>query len=255
MDKIYNEESLKSFNPTGEVIVALIIIGVLIVFAIIVGILAKRADYKKRPKGPLLLVEWAVEKLDAFVLDTMGSGFDNFGGVLLGIIPFLFLSFIIGITGLPTPMNNMAVPLSLSLVTFFFIHFTAARYNKLKYFKRFIDPIPVFLPINLVSMWAPLISMTLRMFGNAVVGWVLISLVNWGLGSASSAIFSFVGGGASTIFISPIVTPVLHAYFDVFSSFIQTMVFVFLTVLFIAQEKPEDIEEEAIFASRKEVNV
>lgn len=253
MDKIYNQETLSRFNPTGEVIIALILIGVLIILAIVVGILAKKADYKKRPKGLLLLAEWGVEKLDAFVSDTMGSGFENFGGVLLGIIPFLFLSFIIGITGLPTPMNNMAVPLSLALVTFFFIHFTAARYNKIRYFKRFIDPIPVFLPINLVSMWAPLISMTLRMFGNAVVGWVLLSLVNWSLESASSAIFAFMNSGANQIFLVPLVTPVLHAYFDVFSGFIQTMVFVFLTVLFIAQEKPEDIEEASI-ASRKEVN-
>lgn len=255
MDKIYNSETLSKFNPTGEVIIALILISVLIILAIIVGILAKRADFKKRPKGLLLLVEWAVEKLDAFVLDTMGEGFDNFGGVLLGIIPFLFLSFIIGITGLPTPMNNMAVPLSLALVTFFFIHFTAARYNKIHYFKRFIDPIPVFLPINLVSMWAPLISMTLRMFGNAVVGWVLLSLVNWSLESASTAIFSFISGGASQIFLVPILTPLLHAYFDLFSGFVQTMVFVFLTALFIAQEKPDDIEQEASIASRKEVNV
>lgn len=255
MDKIYSSESLSKFSPTGEVIVTLILIGILIILAIIVGILAKKADFKKRPKGLLLLVEWGVEKLDAFVEDTMGRGFENFGGVLLGIIPFLFLSMVIGITGLPTPMNNMAVPLSLALVTFFFIHFTAARYNKIRYFKRFIEPIPVFLPINLVSMWAPLISMTLRMFGNAVVGWVLISLVNWSLESASSAIFAFMNSGASQIFLVPLVTPVLHAYFDVFSGFIQTMVFVFLTVLFIAQEKPEDINEEAIIASRKEVNV
>lgn len=254
MDKIYNSETLSKFNPTGEVIVALFLIGILIIFAIIVGILAKKADYKKRPKGILLLVEWAVEKLDAFTADTMGSGFENFGGILLGIIPFLFLSFIIGITGLPTPMNNLAVPLSLALVTFFFIHFTAARYNKIRYFKRYIEPIPVFLPINLVSMWAPLVSMTLRMFGNAIVGWVLMSLVNWSLESASAALFSFMGStGASTIFLVPIVTPVLHAYFDVFSGFIQTMVFVFLTALFVAQEKPEDIDEVEL-ASRKEVN-
>lgn len=254
MGSIYNAETLSKFNPSGEVIIALILIGILIILAIVVGILAKRADYKKRPKGLLLLVEWGVEKIDGFTADTMGRGFENFGGVLLGIIPFLFLSFIVGITGLPTPMNNLAVPLSLSLVTFFFIHYTAARYNKWKYFKRFIDPIPVFLPINLVSMWAPLISMTLRMFGNAIVGWVLLSLVNWSLESASSAIFSFMNSGASQIFLVPILTPVLHAYFDLFSGFIQTMVFVFLTALFIAQEKPEEIDEEAVIASRKEIN-
>ena len=248
----YSSESFKSFNPTGEIIVALLIIGVLMILAIVVGILAKKADPIKKPKGLLLLVEWCVEKLDGTVHETMGRGFENFGGLLLAIIPFLFLSFTIGITGLPTPMTNIAVPLTLALITFILIHITSIRYTRWRYFKRFVDPIPVFLPVNLISMWAPLISMTLRMFGNAIVGWVLISLLNSLLGNISAAIFSFAPAGLNSVFITPIVTPVFHAYFDLFSGFIQTMVFVFLTMLFIAQERPEDVETEVALATRKE---
>ena len=252
MEKYKDPNIWKTFNPSGELLVTLGIVFVLIVLAIIVGIKARRADPLKRPKGLLLVVEWVVEKLDAFTSDTMGSGFDNFGGILLGLVPFLFLSFTIGITGLPTPMNSLAVPLTLAFVTFCLIHFTAMRYNKIKYFKRYVDPFPVFLPINLLSMWAPLLSMTLRLFGNAVVGFVLCGLINTSLESVSTAIFSFIDSGASGLFLVPIVTPVLHAYFDLFSGFIQTMVFVFLTVLLVAQEKPEEVVEEAALAFRKE---
>ena len=252
MDKYSDPNIFKTFNPTGEIIVALGIILVLILLAIYVGIRAKFADPLKRPKGLLMIAEWAVEKLDNFTAESMGPGFDNFGGLLLAIIPFCFLSFIIGITGLPTPMNNLAVPLTLALVTFALIHFTSMRFTKLHYFKRYVDPFPVFLPINLMSMWAPLLSMTLRMFGNAIVGWVLLGLINSGLESVSSMIFSFVGDGASSIFLVPIVTPLLHAYFDLFSGFVQTMVFTFLTALFISQERPDDIQIEGAKAPRKE---
>lgn len=252
MAGIYTEEYLKFGFPSAAIFIGLCIIFVLIVLAIIVGIKARKADPKKASKGLLMIVEWAVEKLDAFVSDTMGEGFENFGGILLGLIPFLFLSFIIGITGLPTPMNNLAVPLTLALVTFFFIHYTAVRYNHWRYFKRFIDPFPFFLPINLISMWAPLISMSIRMFGNAIVGWVLLSLVNWSLESVSASLFAFIHSGANQIFLVPIATPLLHAYFDLFSGFIQTMVFVFLTALFIAQEKPEDLDNSVAMATRKE---
>lgn len=255
MDKYQDPSIWTTFNPSGEIIVALAVAAVLIVLAIIVGILARHADPLKRPKGLLKVVEWCVEKLDAFVYDIMGSGFENFGGILLALIPFLFIGFTIGITGLPSPINNLAVPLTLALVTFALIHFTAMRYNKGRYFKRFIDPLPVFLPINLLSMWAPLISMTLRMFGNGVVGWVLISIVNNALESASTAIFGgVIAGGGAGVFLVPVVTPVLHAYFDLFSGFVQTMVFVFLTCLFIAQERPDEVETEAVMASRKEVS-
>lgn len=246
-------ERMTKFSPSGETIVFLGICLVLIILFIIVGIKAKLADPLKRPKGLLLIAEMCVEKLDNFVKETMGEGFDNFGGFLLGLIPTLFLSFIIGITGLPTPMTNLAVPFTFALVTFVLIHATSVRYTKLKYFKRFVDPIPVFLPMNLLSMWAPLLSMTLRMFGNAVVGWVLLGLLNTGLENLSATLFSFVPAGPNSIFLVPILTPLLHAYFDLFSGFVQTMVFVFLTALFIAQERPEDIEEEAKMASRKEV--
>ncbi len=244
---------MTKFSPSGETIIFLGICLVLIILFIIVGIKAKLADPLKRPKGLLLIAEMCVEKLDNFVKETMGEGFDNFGGFLLGLIPTLFLSFIIGITGLPTPMTNLAVPFTFALVTFVLIHATSVRYTRWKYFKRFVDPIPVFLPMNLLSMWAPLLSMTLRMFGNAVVGWVLLGLLNTGLENLSATLFSFVPAGPNSIFLVPILTPLLHAYFDLFSGFVQTMVFVFLTALFIAQERPEDIEEEAKMASRKEV--
>lgn len=246
-------ERMTKFSPSGETIIFLGICLVLIILFIIVGIKAKLADPLKRPKGLLLIAEMCVEKLDNFVKETMGEGFDNFGGFLLGLIPTLFLSFIIGITGLPTPMTNLAVPFTFALVTFVLIHATSVRYTRWKYFKRFVDPIPVFLPMNLLSMWAPLLSMTLRMFGNAVVGWVLLGLLNTGLENLSATLFSFVPAGPNSIFLVPILTPLLHAYFDLFSGFVQTMVFVFLTALFIAQERPEDIEEEAKMASRKEV--
>ena len=252
MDKYTNPETYKSFNPSGEIIVALGIICVLTILAIIVGILAKTANPLKRPKGLLKIVEWAVEKLDAFSQDTMGPGFENFGGILLGIIPFMFISFTIGIIGLPTPMNSLAVPLSLALVTFILIHYTSIRFTHFRYFKRYVEPFAVFLPINLLSMWAPLLSMTLRMFGNALVGWVLLGLLNGALESLSASVFSFINSGANQLFFVPIATPLLHAYFDLFSGFVQTMVFVFLTVLFISQERPDDIETGTVSVSRKE---
>lgn len=252
MEKYSDPNIWKTFNPSGELLVTFGIIFVLIILAVIVGIEARRADPLKRPKGLLLIVEWVTEKLDAFVADAMGVGFENFAGILLGIIPFLFLSFTIGLVGLPTPMNSLAVPLSLAMVSFCLIHFTAMRYKKMKYFSRYIEPFPFFLPINLMSMWAPLLSMTLRLFGNAIVGFVLCGLINGALESLSSMIFGFIGSGASELFLVPIITPVLHAYFDLFSGFIQTMVFVFLTVLLVAQEKPEEIDEEVLITSRKE---
>lgn len=253
MSNLISEENLK-FAPNLETIVCLSLCLILMIVFIVTGFIARHADYKKSPRGLLFFFDFVIEKLDNFVSETMGPGFPEFGGILLGIIFFLFSNFIIGLTGLPTPMTYLPVPLSLGLFTFLMIHFTAIRENKLKYFKRFVDPFPIFLPANLLSMWAPLLSLTLRMFGNAVVGWVLISLINWGLENASAMIFATTVGGPSDLLLVPIVTPILHAYFDVFSTCIQTLVFTFLTALFVAQEKSEP-EEDLTVGSRKEAIV
>ncbi len=244
MSEIYSKEDFLTWDIAGETIVALIVVGILIILAIVIFILAKRANPLKRPKGLLMVVEAGVEKLDAFVVSTMGKGFENFGGILLAVVPLIFLCFIIGITGLPTPMSSLNVPFSLGLILFFSIHLTSVRYTKLAYFKRYIEPLPFFLPINLLSMWAPLLSVTLRMFGNAVVGWVMLSLLNYVLEIASAAIFSFMPAGVNSIFLVPILTPILHVYFDLISGVIQTMVFTFLFSLYVAQERPDEEEVE-----------
>ena len=53
-----------------------------------------------------------------------------------------------------------------------------------------------------------------------------------GLFGASGGVFNFIG---------PIIAPVLHAYFDLFAGFIQTLVFVTLTMVLIGNDIPEDV--------------
>ena len=239
MGDLYPAEKLK-FHLSGEVITALIIVAVIFLLSIYVFIRAKTANPLKRPKGILLLMEIAVSKIDDFVKDTMGKGFENYGGLFLGQLIFLALGFLVGLLGLPTPMTNLSVPLCLGLSTFLLIHITSIRFTKIRYFKRYVEPIFVFLPINLLSMWAPLISLTFRLFGNALAGFVLLTLAN----SALSTLGDMIARGAEwgQLVTIGVGTPVLHAYFDVVSALIQSIVFLYLTALLVAQEKPEDIE-------------
>ena len=228
-------------NITGELVSSLIVILIIVILSLIVGILAAKQNPLKKPKGLLLIAEMGVNFFDNFSRDLVGTTLPNFGGFIMGVAMYLFISFIFGLTGLPSPVTYMAVPLSLGLVTFLLIHYTSARYTKWRYFKRYIDPIPIFLPINLISMWAPLLSLTLRLFGNAIAGWALLSIVEYALRDLSSTLFSFIQSEWNQVFLAPIPLAILHAYFDVFSGLIQTFVFILLTSIFIGQEIPEDI--------------
>lgn len=246
MDRIVEILLSTEFNneTIGSLFSSFCVMLIIIVICIIVNIKARRVDPLKKPKGIVFLFEFGVTFFDNFVDDLMGPKFKGFGGFLFAVASYLFLSFIFGLTGLPSPMTNMAIPLSLGFLTFCLIHITSIRYQKGAYFKRFIDPFPFFLPVNLLSMWAPLLSLTLRLFGNALAGFTLMSVVYFALENVSQMFFSFIDGGASTIFIAPLITPVLHAYFDLFSGFIQTTVFIMVSSLFILSEVPE--EEEVV---------
>lgn len=233
-----------SSGLSGETISSLMVMGILILLAFYVAIRARFADPLKKPKGILFLVEVGVNFFDNLTESLMGKRYRNFGGVIMGIAAYLFISFIWGLTGLPSPITYLATPLSLGLIAFTMIHINAMRFNKWKYFKRFIEPVPLFLPVNLISMWAPLLSLTMRLFGNALAGWTLMTLVYGAFNSIGGVVINFVNNSQLHVggIIAPFITPLLHAYFDLFSGVIQTCVFMFLTMIFISNEGPEEDE-------------
>ena len=237
-----------SSGLSGNTISSLIIVGIICLLCFYVAIRARFANPLKKPKGILFLAEVGVTFFDNLVASLMGRHYKGMGGIFLAIAVYLFIAFIWGLTGLPAPTVYLATPLSLGLISFVFIHANAIRFNRIKYFKRYVEPLPFFLPINLISMWAPLLSLTMRLFGNAIAGWTLMTLLYAGLNGVGNTVITFVVNGIEQNLnvggiISPIVTPILHAYFDLFSGLIQTIVFLFLSMIFIANEGPEEDEE------------
>lgn len=247
-----------------EVFSSLLVMLVIIILSLVIYFKFKKAnkDPMQEQKGFVLVISTLVGTLENFVVGTMGEKNKKYSGLVMGIAMYIFFCFLIGLTGLASPMTYLGCTVSVALITFGMIHFTAIQENHWKYFKRYIDPIPVFLPINLISMWAPLLSMSLRLFGNAVSGFCIMSITYFGLKSLSASVFGGVFAGAyvgntlgqtfsgangpAGMFFAPFVTPVLHLYFDLFSGFIQTFVFLLLTMIFILQEKSDEDESSVI---------
>lgn len=225
---------------TGENITSLIVMGLIILLSIIIYFVFRKKNPRSVIKGFTMIICLIVEKIDGMVLDLMGKKYKKFGGYALGLTLYIGLSFFVGLLGLPGPMTSLCNTLSIGLCTFVLIHANAVKANHWGYFKRYIEPSPIMLPINLLSMWAPLLSISLRIFGNALSGFTLMGIIYWALGGVSNSIFgSFVGYGWSSVILPPFITAILHAYFDVFSGAIQTLIFLMLTMIQIAQEDPE----------------
>jgi len=90
--------------------------------------------------------------------------------------------------------------------------------------------------MNVFGLVAPLISMSLRLFGNITSGSVLMLLFYTFTQWLSKLILPFVDFNIIGIATAPF----LHLYFDLFAGFIQTYIFISLTTIFIGIELPQE---------------
>ena len=194
--------------------------------------------------GGVLLALWFVELMDNSVLNTVRKDYVKRLSPYIGtLVLFLFLCNISGLFGLNAPTMNYSVTLTMAFITWFMIQYNAIRDNGIKaYLHGFIEPIVPFIVPNFFGKIAPLISMSIRLFGNILSGSIIMTLVYTATGGLTDLVFSLFGlNGVPNIF-GMIFAPPLHAYFDVFAGFIQMFIFISLTQVFISNELNEDKE-------------
>ena len=236
----------------AELIVSLFVMLFIAIIAIILGHKIKKADPTKPPKGAAFLADFLVDKSLTSIRSILGEAYEKFAPYNIFLILYIPLAFISGLFGLPSPIMYFSIPLTLG------IQLSSIYYNRLGYLKSFTDPlppwIPIMVPINLLGKISPLLSLSIRMFGNAVAGYMLMTLVYWATGSLSGAITQLIGLNYQGInFMGVVVSPFLHAYLDIFSAFIQTLIFVTLTMLLISVEIPAPVAKKQKKEKTKEI--
>ena len=214
-----------------EIVSSLIITTLFCVLFVYVGNQIKKANPLEKPTGVVLMVETVVNILqDYFHKIWPNQRLDKkltpyFSCIAL----YIFVSNISGLFCIESPTSNYSITLTLSLITFTLIQLGAFRKKGAgTYIKDLVWP-----PTNILSALAPLISLSMRLFGNILSGGILMSLLYAATGLASDWLFGFIPFNI----VAPVVSPVLHAYFDVFAGFIQTFIFVTLSSIFIALEE------------------
>ena len=201
-----------------------IVMAILSGFALFVNIPINRGKFKDVPETKLqAFVEAFVEFIYNVARDTMGErniGLAPYTGSL-GLL--IMLSNIMGMFGVEKPpTSDYSVTLGLALATFFVVQYHQFKAHTLKgYVKEIFEPIPLLFPLNLLDKFTPILSMSLRLFGNVTAGVIIMGLIYEALR----------GMNVYTMAIIPIP---FHFYFDIFDGFIQTLVFVMLTMVLTA---------------------
>jgi F-type H+-transporting ATPase subunit a len=172
--------------------------------------------FTEKPTGAQNVIELCIEQMDNFVTGTMGEKYSYFANWFFGVFVFILVSNLSGLLGFRPPTADYATTASLAFSTFILIHFMGIKTNKGGYFKSYVEPIPVMLPMNIISELATPISLSFRLFGNILGGSIIMGMVY--------ELPRILNIG---------IPGVLHIYFDVFAGCIQTVIFVMLSMTFI----------------------
>lgn len=196
-----------------------IVIIALSIFAFIVNAKIKKADINEKPSGLLHVVEILVESIHNLVKTTMGEKNMAFAPYIFTLMCFLGVANLLGLIGLTPPTSDYSVTFSLAIITFIITQIMMLRTQKGigGYLKSFTEPFVLLTPLNVIGELANPISLSFRLFGNIMSGGIIMTLLYNALG-----------------YFAPLVTPVLHGYFDVFSGLLQTFIFGMLTMIFIS---------------------
>lgn len=209
-----------------ELVFSLIIIAALCLMFIYVGNKVKKANPLERPTGIVLVAETGVQMIYNYMKSIMPYQFEkNYYPYFAMLFLYLICANLSGLIGFDAPTSNYSITLAITLITFSLIQWNAL---KTKGGFTFIKDI-VWPPTNIPGFFAPIISLSMRLFGNIMSGTILMGLIYSFTGWLSEFIIPFN-------FLGPILAPVLHCYFDVFAGFIQTLVFVTLSSILIAVE-------------------
>ncbi len=178
------------------------------------------------PRGVQNFMEWAVEGLENFCVDTIGPDgrqYTPFVGTCFLYIVVMNLWGLIPLMMSPTSSLNTTIALGLCAIVF--VHFYALKANGLKVWaSHFVgEPLwlaPLMIPLHIVGELARPLSLSLRLYGNIFGEEMVIAIL---AGMSPWIIPHLVA--------LPVQLPMM--LFGVFTSFLQALVFSMLVAIYI----------------------
>ena len=181
-----------------------------LIMLLLAGVLAWLAKGAKlEPTGTKQTVaEFIVEMINNMVSSSMGANKIVFAPYILALISFLALSNLSGFLFLGfvrPPTADWATTLALAVLTFCLMQgFGAGTQGLWTYLKGLAQPVAILLPINIISEFAPIVSLSFRLFGNILGGLIIGALVYnmIYLSSIKVTVWTIVAGIAIIVLLS-----------------------------------------------------
>jgi F-type H+-transporting ATPase subunit a len=222
-----------NFNITNSLLTGLIVMLILIILALRV----KRLGRINKNSGLYLVVELIIEKFYGFIGNIAGKRVDTIFPLIMTFFLFIILSNWFGLLpGIGSigvwemtdhgkefiplfrgPTADLNTTFALALISVGMTQYLGAKTLGIgTYAGKFINfrnPIKFFVGIlELISEFAKTLSFSFRLFGNIFAGEVLLVVI---------------------VFLVPLLLPIPFLMLEIFIGFIQALVFMMLTTIFI----------------------
>jgi len=203
---------------------------VIVAVAMIVFAIVATRNLKRYPKGLQAVAELIVEYVYKFTRNTMGKHNIGFAPYIGTLFFFLLLCNALGLIGQRAATADMNFCFAMGLLVFFLIQFNSVKSKGIKhYLKEFAEPYPFMVPIKIIEEIVFPVSLSFRIFGNILAGFIIVELYLNMMHTASESLHL-------PIPLLQAVTPLpVNAFFDVFEPLLQAFVFTILTMAFIGK--------------------
>lgn len=199
-------------NISESIVVTWIIMAILIMVSFILTRNLKINNIGKRQA----VAELIVTKLTGIVGKMLGEKGKAFVPYLTTVLIYLGIANTIGIFGFKAPTKDINVTLALALMSIIIVEVAGIYYLGIKkWLHKFVEPIAIVTPFNILDIFTRPLSLCMRLFGNVLGAFVIMELIK--------------------IAVPVILPAVLCVYFDIFDGLLQAYVFVFLTSLYISE--------------------
>ncbi|MBU1184585.1 MAG: F0F1 ATP synthase subunit A [Proteobacteria bacterium] len=164
------------------------------------------------------IMEAVLGGFDDLLVETMGPEGRKFFPLIATLGLYILTSNLLGlIPGFESPTANLNTTVSMAVVVFVMTHVVGIRIHGFKYVKHFMGPIwwltPIMIPIEIISHLSRPLSLSVRLFGNIMGEDIVLAVV---------------------ILLVPFLVPLPVFVLMIFTSVIQTLVFMLLTMMYIA---------------------
>jgi F-type H+-transporting ATPase subunit a len=208
-------------NPAKPIPNYIVMVYLIVAFLIVVAFILRSRLSVENPGKLQIVFEDAVGGLRGMLTDIVGPKGPDFLTLVGTIGAFILIANLIGLVpGFMAPTSSINVTLGCALTVWMFYHIQGVRAQGLwSYLKHFAAPpgaplfiAPIMLPIEIISHFSRVLSLSLRLFGN-IFGEELVIVI----------LFSIV----------PFVVPLPMMFLGVITSSLQAFIFVMLTMIYL----------------------